>query len=114
MTALAYVDLSPPRAHIVGQAGHYPWSSAATHLSGRDSGGSTNLDLGREIPSAIHWADALDIPPAEQDTEHLRQATLGGLRLGESEFIEDLEHTFVRRLSPARPGRMPNSTVVAA
>jgi hypothetical protein len=36
------------------------------------------------------------------------------LPLGESEFVEDLEHAFARRLSPGRPGRKPNSAVVAA
>jgi putative transposase len=114
VTALAYVDLNPVRAQIVGRADHYPWSSAAAHLSGRDSPGLIDLDLWREIPSAMHWADALEIPPTEQDTERLRQSTLAGLPLGESEFVEDLEHAFARRLSPARPGRKPNSAVVAA
>jgi hypothetical protein len=73
-----------------------------------------DLDLWREIPSAMHWADALELAPAEQVTERLRQATLAGLPLGEREFVEDLEHAFARRLSPGRPGRKPNSAVVAA
>jgi hypothetical protein len=72
------------------------------------------LGLWREIPSAIHWADALELPPTEQDAARLRQATLAGLPLGESEFVEDLEHAFARRLLPGRPGRKPKSAAVAA
>jgi putative transposase len=111
---LAYVDLNPVRAHIVWRADHYPWSSAAAHLSGRDSGGLIDLDLWREIPSAMLWADALELAPAEQVTERLRQATLAGLPLGERECDEDLEHAFTRRMSPGPPGSRPNSAVVAA
>ena len=64
MTALAYVDLNPCldyeglRAHLVGQAGHYPWSSAAAHLAGhitagRNAAGLLDLGLWRQIPSAM-------------------------------------------------------------
>jgi putative transposase len=66
VTALAYVDLNPLRAHLVGRADHYPWSSAAAHLAGHDEGGLLDLELWREVPSAMHWADALELPPTEQ------------------------------------------------
>jgi hypothetical protein len=74
------------------------------------------LDLGlwREIPSAVHWADALQLPLTEQDAARLRPATLAGLPLGESEFVEDLEQAFARRLLPGRPGRKPKTAAVAA
>ena len=125
VTALAYVDLNPCldyeglRAHLVGRAGHYPWSSAAAHLAGHitaghNAAGLLDLGLWREIPSAVHWADALELPPTEQDTARLRQPTLAGLPLGESEFAEDPEHAFARRRLPGRPGRKPKSAAVAA
>jgi hypothetical protein len=57
----------------------------------------------------MHWADALQLPPTAQDAERLRQATLAGLPLGESEFVEDLEQAFARRLLPGRPGRKPKT-----
>ena len=60
-----------------------------------------------------NWADALELPPTEQDERRLRQATLAGLPLGESEFVEALEQAFARRMIPGRPGRRPNSTAVA-
>jgi hypothetical protein len=69
------------------------------------------LDLGlwRELPSAMRWAGALQLPPTAQDAARLRQATLAGLPLGESEFVEDLEEAFARRLLPGRPGRKPKT-----
>jgi putative transposase len=32
--ALAYVDLNPVRAGLVGRAADYPWSSARAHVAG--------------------------------------------------------------------------------
>ena len=39
VAALAYVDLNPVRAGLVGKAAHYPWSSAGAHAAGADSAG---------------------------------------------------------------------------
>jgi hypothetical protein len=98
VTALAYVDLNPVQAH----------------LAGHDSTGLLDLELWREIPSAMHWADALQPPPTEQDTARLRQATMAGLPLGEAEFGEDREQAFSCRLIPGRPGRKPHNAAVSA
>jgi hypothetical protein len=38
-TALAYVDLNPARAGLVGAPLQYPWSSAAAHATGHDAAG---------------------------------------------------------------------------
>ena len=38
-TALAYVDLNPVRAGLVGEPVQYPWSSAAAHVTGDDAAG---------------------------------------------------------------------------
>ena len=82
--------------------------------AGHNAAGLLDLGLWQEIPSAMHWADALQLPPTEQDAARLRQATLAGLPLGKSEFVGDLEQAFARRLIPGRPGRKPKSAAVAA
>ena len=112
VTALAYVDLNPVRAHIVGRAGHYPWSSATAHLDGHDPSGLIDMQMWREVPSAMHWADALELPSSEAGC--LRQATLAGLPLGEPEFVERLEQVFSRPLRPGRPGRRVTNAAAAA
>ena len=61
----------------------------------------------------MHWADALELP-TEQDAARLRQATLAGLPLGKSEFVEELEQAFAPRLLPGRPGRKPKTAPVLA
>lgn len=38
VTALAYADLNPVRAGLVGRAEQYPWSSTGAHVSGWDGG----------------------------------------------------------------------------
>ena len=53
----------------------------------------------------MHWAEALELPPTEQDAGCLHQAALAGLPLGKPEFIEDLEQTFARRLLTRTPGQ---------
>jgi len=37
VTALAYVELNPVRAGLVGRAEQYPWSSARAHITAEDS-----------------------------------------------------------------------------
>ncbi|MEX2302360.1 MAG: hypothetical protein WD733_15570 [Bryobacterales bacterium] len=37
---------------------------------------------------------------SEQEAGRLRRATLAGLPLGESEFVEDLERAFARHYDP--------------
>lgn len=106
------VDLNPVRAHIVGRAGHYPWSSATAHLAGHDPSGLIDMQMWREVPSAMHWGDALELPPSEAGC--LRQATLAGLPLGEPEFVEGLEQVFSRPRRSGRAGRRPKNAAVAA
>ena len=59
MTALAYVDLNPVRAAMVGDALAYPWSSARAHVEGRDESGLLDMDLWREVRGHGRWAEML-------------------------------------------------------
>ena len=110
ITALAYVDLNPVRAHLVGRAEQYPWSSAAAHLAGHPAGGLIDLERRRETPAAMHWADALETPSGEHRTPCACAGLLWPVcRLGGPEFDQQLEQACGRRLMHERPGRRPRA-----
>ena len=104
-TALAYVDLNPVRAGLVGDAAAYPWSSALAHAEGRDDRGLLDLNLWRQVPAHGRWADVLEHPLAEESCRLVRAATHSGYPLGNEAFIDRLETQFRRRLRPEKPGR---------
>jgi putative transposase len=83
--ALAYVDLNPVRAGLVG------WD---------------------ELCLAADWAAILE--QREADTSELRAATYAGLPYGEREFVESLEQTARRPLRRLKPGRKPNGRTLDA
>ena len=66
VTALAYVDLNPVRAGIVGDALEYPWSSARAPVEGRDAGGLLDLELWRQMPGHERCAEVFGRPLSEK------------------------------------------------
>lgn len=113
LTALAYVDLNPVRAGLVGAASEYPWSSARSHLAG---GGDRWVDwsLWREVRGGERWAEAIRTPPSERQEAQLRKATQSGTPLGDEGFVEELERRFGRRLRLSPPGRKAKSSTAGA
>jgi hypothetical protein len=99
---------------LVGRAEQYPWSSAAAHLVGPAAGGLVDVELRRELPAAMHYADALETPPGEQETGRLRRATLAGLPLGAPKFVHQLDRACGRRLMHDRPRSRSRSAGAAA
>lgn len=114
VTALAYVDLNPVRAGIVGDALAYPWSSARAHVEGRDSLGLLDLDLWRQVPGHQRWAEVFGRPLSEESCWAIRAATHSGLPLGSEEFVSRLERQFGRRLRPKKPGPEPKTKAAGA
>ena len=104
-TALAYVDLNPVRAGLVGDAMVYPWSSAVAHADGRDGRGLLDLDLWRQVPGHERWADVFGRPLGEENCRAVRAATRSGLPLGNESFVSDLERRLGRQLRAGKPGR---------
>ncbi len=105
LTALAYVDLNPVRARIVGRAEDYAWSSAAAHCG--VAAAADWLDLaalhGRMTPTA--WQARLREPQLRGTVAALRRATQTECPLGEPGFVEELEAKFGVQLRPLPPGR---------
>lgn len=110
LACMAYIDLNPVRAGMVGQALGWPWSSHAHYLGQR---------IDRLVtPHALYWALGntpfareaayaelvqAGISGAEQTA--LTDATLRGWALGGPDFVADLQKKSPRRVSKARPGR---------
>ena len=112
LTALAYVDLNPVRAGMVGDALAYPWSSARAHVEGWDESGLLDADLWHQIRGHERWAEMLGRPLSEASCRAVRAATFAGLPLGNEEFVSRLERQFGRRLRARKPGPKAKETAV--
>ena len=110
LACMAYIDLNPVRAGLVGQPVDYPWSSHAHCLGLRTDRLVT--------PHALFWAlgntpfareaaygDLVQAGVADDHQRQLTDATLRGWALGEPEFIGDLQKKLERRVSRAKAGR---------
>ena len=110
LACMAYIDLNPVRAGLVGQPVDYPWSSHA-HCLG--------LRTDRLItPHALFWALG-NTPFAREaayaalvqaglggrELEALTQSALTGWALGEADFIAALQARTERRVTKGRAGR---------
>ncbi len=113
LAALAYVDLNPVRANMVGHASEHPWSSARVHLANQ-ADDLVDLALWREVRGHERWADALDRPPDAGTLSRLRDATYSGIPFGDEEFVSGLERRIGRRLRLEKPGPKPATNATAA
>ena len=107
VTALAYVDLNPVRAGMVGLAGQYPWSSAAAHGSGDAEDGLIDAWAWSEIGLQGDWGERLAGESRGDRNRELQRATESGLPLGDKKFVEDMEVRLGRRLRRKPPGPAP-------
>ena len=91
VTALAYVDLNPVRAGMVGLAGQYPWSSAAAHGSGDAEDGLIDAWAWSEIGLQGDWGERLAGESRGDRNPELQRATESGLPFGDKKFVGDME-----------------------
>ena len=110
LTCMAYIDLNPVRAGMVGAPEDYPWSSHA-HYIGR-------LHQRLLTPPALYWelgntpfareaayGELVRAGIAEQQQRALTAATLSGWALGDTGFLATLESQTPRRTQPGKAGR---------
>lgn len=110
LQCMAYIDLNPVRAGMVGGPQDYPWSSYA-HYTGQRADPLIsphplywemgNTPFAREA-AYQSWVQA-GVDGASQQA--LTDATLQGWALGEAEFVADLQKRTLRRISKSKPGR---------
>lgn len=100
--AVRYVSLNPVRAGLVERAQDWPWSSAACHVSGRDS------ELIKVAPVLERYGDfATFLDQREELSEAfrvLRQSETTGRPLGPDRWVEKLEVLTGRQLKPQKRG----------
>ena len=85
--AIRYVEMNPVRAGLVATPEAWPWSSAASHLSGlRLPGASFPSD-----EALLCWREFLQLEDPPGTVEIIRQCTAAGLPVGDAPFLTELE-----------------------
>ena len=98
-----YVGLNPIAAGIVSNAGDYQWSSAEAHLSGRDNQLTKVAPL---LALVDNWGNFLSLS-SEDEMNTFRKHERSGRPLGRESFVESLEGSLARILSPQKRGPKP-------
>lgn len=110
LTCMAYLDLNPVRAGLVGQAADYAWSSHGHYIGQRMDKlitphplvwGLGNTPFAREAA----YADLVRGGISASQTVQLTDAALRGWALGAPAFVAELQNLTKRRLTKAVAGR---------
>jgi putative transposase len=110
LTCMAYLDLNPVRAGLVGQASDYAWSSHGHYIGQKVDKlitphplvwGLGNTPFAREAA----YADLVLGGISASQTVQLTDAALRGWALGDKDFVAGLQTLTKRRLSKATAGR---------
>ncbi len=105
MAAVRYVELNPVKARLVSKSEHWDYSSAASHVYGKEDALLSKSPLLREMID--DWKEFLRVTPSEQDIKMLQQHERTGHPLGSDGFLTRLEKSIGRLLKPKKPGRKP-------
>ena len=104
LAAARYVELNPVRAGLVLNAAEWPWSSAKSHLSGRDDRLAKVAPL---LAMIGDWNAFLNSALPEDELRDLREHGRTGRPLGSPAFLERLESLAGRVLRPLKRGPKP-------
>lgn len=101
VAAARYVEQNPVKAGLVKRAKDYPWSSALSHLQGKDDILVKAEPLLQMIPN---WDELLSETCADKEYDSIRRHEKTGRPLGDEGFISRLEQATGRRLRRRKPG----------
>ncbi len=101
--ALRYVERNPVRARLSEKPEEFEWSSAAAHLTGKDSSRMLDMDFWRELGGEAFWLDLLGQDEGEAFRMDLRRATYAGKALGSKEFRAELNQQVACRVEYDQP-----------
>jgi putative transposase len=104
LAAARYLELNPVRAGLVARAEDYPWSSARSHLLGRDD---RLVRVAPLLARAGDWSSFLGEGANAEDSHSFRRHERTGRPLGSDAFVDDLERVLGRALKPRPPGPAP-------
>ena len=107
LAAARYVEMNPVRAKLVRSPGRYRWSSAGTHLKGRDD---TLVKVRPLLELVGDWRSFLSESTPREVVRKLQGHERTGRPLGNDSFVARLERRLGRVLRPRRPGRKPTRT----
>ncbi len=105
MAAVRYIELNPVKARLVGKPEHWNYSSAASHIHGKEDTLLSKSSLLNEMID--NWKAFLRLTPSEQDIKMLQQHERTRRPLGSDRFLTRLEKSIGRLLKPKRSGRKP-------
>ena len=110
LTCMAYLDLNPVRAGMVGQPADYAWSSHGHYIGQRTDKLITPHPLVWELGNTPFAREAAYASLVQGGVAHRTQAAithsvLYGWALGDAEFVENLQKHTPRRLVKGRAGR---------
>jgi putative transposase len=110
LTCMAYLDLNPVRAALVGQASDYAWSSHGHYIGQKVDKlitphplvwGLGNTPFAREAK----YAELVKGGISASQQVKLTDAALRGWALGDVDFVKELQDLTQRRVSKAAAGR---------
>jgi putative transposase len=100
-----YVSLNPVRAKLVKRARDWRWSSVRAHLKGKDD------ELVSIAPVLERYPDFAALLKGGEDevaSEVLRKAETIGRPIGETAWLEKIEHALGRKVRPEKRGPRAN------
>ena len=100
LAAVRYVEMNPVASGLVGKPEDYPWSSACSHIEGKDD---LLVQVSPLLEIVGNWESFLGYPK-EQEMKHLQRHEKTGRPLGTDAFLNQLEAKLARSLCPKKPG----------
>jgi putative transposase len=101
LAAARYVELNPVRAGITKDPSLYRWSSARSHITGKDDALVKIRPLLDLVPD---WKNFLREGIEDKDIKILRQHENTGRPLGDDKFVRKIEKVVGRVLKKKKPG----------
>jgi putative transposase len=92
---------------MVAEAEAWMWSSAAVHCGTEPENHTLDLGVWRNHWTASAWRQYLAAGEIDSRLAAIRQCTHTGRPLGSEEFVQALEVSMQRRLTPQKRGRPP-------
>ena len=107
---MAYIDLNPVRAGMVGAPADYPWSSYAHHVGLRTDPLVTPHPLYWELGNTpferqTRYAQLLEQGITQNTRKALEHTVQTGWMLGDDALLAQIEEQTGRRVRPAARGR---------
>ena len=101
LAAARYIELNPVRARITKDSSLYKWSSAKSHIIGKDNELVKVKPLLDLVPD---WRNFLKEGIEEEEIVRIRQHERTGRPLGDEKFIRKIEKAVDRVLRKKKPG----------